>query len=266
MTPVEQHLADLVRDRYSDSTISIRRRVLATIDDPLDMDREKTQAWWESRQIKADGERRAASALSSEGAHVREFWRWAMRQGLMDRNPADWLPKVRQKKTMAVVVPEGDLYVAMQEADPPMRRMLALASMAGLRSAEIGAVQWTDIDRASGVLWVRNGKGGKDRSVPLSSGLLAELGDPEPSGPIVGKDMTPKAVSMAVGRYLRAHGSDYTAHKLRARYATRFLAATGDVVAAAEVLGHADLSSITRYAVASSDTMRRGAEAAGRIG
>jgi integrase/recombinase XerC len=266
MTPVEQHLADLERDRYSDSTVSIRRRVLATIDDPLNMDREKTQAWWQTRQTKPDGTPRAASSLSSEGAHAREFWRWAMRQGLMERNPADWLPKVRQKKTMAVVVPEGDLYTAMKDAEPPMRRMLALASMAGLRSAEIGVVKWTDIDRTNGVLWVREGKGGKDRSVPLSSGLLAELGDPEPVGLIIGRQMSPKAVSMAVGRYLRAHGSDYTAHKLRARYATRFLAATGDVVAAAEVLGHADLSSITRYAVASSDTMRRGAEAAGRIG
>ena len=102
-------------------------------------------------------------------------------------------------------------------------------------------------------------------TVPLSAGLLVELGEPG-EGPIIGRTMTGKAVSMAIGRYLRAHGSNFTAHKLRARYATRFIAATGDVVAAAAVLGHSDLSSIGRYAVASSDTMRRGAEACGRIG
>ena len=134
-----------------------------------------------------------------------------------------------------------------------------------MRSAEIAAVTWADIDRDNGVLWGREGKGRKDRSVPLSAGLLAELGEPG-EGPIVGKAMNAKAVSAARGRYLRAHGSDFTAHKLRARYLTRFLAATGDAVAAAQVAGHSDLSSITRYAVASSDTMRRGAEAAGRIG
>lgn len=78
--------------------------------------------------------------------------------------------------------------------------------------------------------------------------------------------MTPKALSQWLGRYMRARGVDFTAHKLRARYATRFLAATGDLKAAADALGHADLSSISRYVVASSDTMRRGAEAAGRIG
>lgn len=265
MSAVEEHLVALTRDRYSQASITERRRILATLPDPLHMTRETTQLWWESRQLRHDGEPRAASSLSGEASHAREFWRWAMRQGLIDRNPADWLPRVRQKRTMAVVVPEGDLDRAMREAEPDMRRMLALAAMAGLRSAEIAAVRWSDIDRANGVLWVREGKGGKDRSVPLSGGLLAELGDPG-EGPIVGRTMNAKAVSAAIGRYLRGKGCDYTAHKLRARYATRFLAATGDVVAAAEVLGHADLSSITRYAVASSDTMRRGAEAAGRIG
>lgn len=262
--PVTLHLASLAGN-YSQATITARTRLLATIPDPLAIDRESVQAWWETRRLKPDGKPRVQTSLSSEASHAREFWRWAMAQGLIDRNPASWLPKVRKKRTMAVVVPEGDLDRVLADAPAPMRRMLALGAMAAMRSAEIAVVQWSDIDRANGVIWVRNGKGGKDRSVPLSAGLLVELGEPG-EGPIIGHAMTGKAVSMAIGRYLRAHGSNFTAHKLRARYATRFIAATGDVVAAAAVLGHSDLSSIGRYAVASSDTMRRGAEACGRIG
>ena len=263
--PITDHLHQLRRDRYSTATLRERERVLRTLPHPTDLDRATTQSWWESRQTREDGTPRAAASLSGEASHVREFWRWARRNDLLDHNPADWLPKVRQLKTMAVSVSESDLYGIMEDAPEPMRRMIALAAMAGLRSAEIAAVQWEDIDRTNGVLWVRGGKGGKDRSVPLSAGLLAELGTPE-TGPIIGRPMTAKAVSMAIGRHMRAHGVDMTAHKLRARYATRFIAATGDAVAAAKVLGHADLSSILRYAVASGDTMRRGAEAAGRIG
>lgn len=268
--PIEAHLASLERN-YSRSTHTERLRVLLTLPSPLGMDRLETIAWWNSRQTRVDSKGevkdRAKASLSAEKAHAKEFWRWAMSEGLIQRNPADWLPKVRrQKKTKAVVVPEGDLLKLLRDADWPMRRMIALAAMASLRSAEVAAAQWTDIDRANGILNVRDGKGGKDRTVPLSAGLLAELGDPGDVGPIIGKTMTAKAVSMAVGRYMRANGSNFTAHKLRARYLTRFIAATGDVVAAAEVAGHSDLSSITRYAVASSDTMRRGAEAAGRIG
>jgi len=188
-----------------------------------------------------------------------------MQQDLVERNAADWLPDVRQTKPAVRPVPEADLHRLMTDAPDDMRRAVALAAMAGLRSEEIAAVAWGDIDPGNGVLWVRLGKGAKGRSVPLSAGLLGALGDPG-EGPIVGRQMTGKALSGALARYMRSRGVDSTAHKLRARYATRFLAATGDLKSAAEALGHADLSSISRYVVASSDTMRRGAEAAGRIG
>lgn len=264
--PITDHLADLTRSRYSTATLAARERLLRSIPtDPLTADRETIQAWWRTRQERADGEPRAASSLSQDASHLRAFGRWAMMQGLTERNPADWIGKVRQKKHAPTPVPEAELHRAMQNAPDDVRRMIALGAMAGLRAAEIAAVTWADIDTGNGVLWVREGKGSKDRSVPLSAGLLGALGDPG-EGRIIGRVMTGKAVSMALGRYLRSRGVDYTAHKLRARYLTRFVAATGDLAAAAEVAGHADLSSIGRYVVASSDTMRRGAEAAGRIG
>jgi integrase len=265
---IGRHLADLHRARYSRSTIKERHRVLRSIPfDLLTLDRVKTQQWWETRQYRLDGNERSASALSQEASHLRRFCRWAMQQDLMERNAGDWLPDVRQTSPAVRPIPEGDLHRAIEAAPEPMRRALALAALAGLRSEEIGAVQWEDIDRGNGVLWVRLGKGSKGRSVPLSSGLLVMLGDPGPDDThIIGRPMTGKAVSQEISRYLHSQGLDYTAHKLRARYATRFLAATGDLKAAADALGHANLGSISRYVIASSDTMRRGAEAAGRIG
>lgn len=264
--PISTHLEHLERDRYSASTLRERERVIRSMPDPvLSLDREQVQQWWEGRQRRGDDSQRAASSLSQEASHVRAFFRWAMQQGLAERNAADWLPRIRQKRPPATPVPEGDLYRLMLDAPPETSRAIALAAMAGLRSAEIAAIEWADLDQGNGVLWVREGKGAKGRSVPLSAGLLAALGDPG-EGPIIGREMTPKAVSQSIGRYMRSKGVDFTAHKLRARYATRFLAATGDLAAAAEALGHSDLSSVSRYVVASSDTMRRGAEAAGRIG
>ena len=263
---IQDHLDDLKRSRYSRAALNARERLLRSIPgDILTADREAIQEWWKGRQERADGELRAASSLSQEASHLRSFGRWAMMQGLSERNPADWIPKIRQKHAAPTPVTEEGLWRAVHEAPEDMRRMIALGAMAGLRAAEIAAIQWSDLDPGNGVLWVREGKGGKDRSVPLAAGLLAELGHPG-EGPIIGKRMTAKAVSQAIGRYLRSRDVDYTAHKLRARYATRFLAATGDLAAAAEALGHSDLSSIGRYVIASSDTMRRGAEAAGRIG
>lgn len=264
---IKDHLTDLRKSRHSRSTITERERILYTLPpELLEATREQMQEWWDSRLSKADGTPRAASSLSQEQSHVRRFFRWAMRKGLVAHNAADWLPDdLRATKPAVKPVQEPDLHRLMIDAPEDMRRMIALASMAGFRSAEVGSALWEDIDRGNGVIWVRLSKGNKGRSVPLSAGLLSYLGEPG-EGYIAGKPMTGKAVSQAIGRYMRSREVDYTAHKLRARYLTRFLAATGDLAAAAEVAGHADLSSIGRYVVASSDTMRRGAEAAGRIG
>lgn len=263
--PLEAHLQYLRDSKYSSAAIRERERIVKTLPRMIDLDRLEVQAWQHGRQTRADGEPRAATSLSGEASHVRDFWRWCRTQGLMDHNPADWLHRVRTSTTKAVVVSEGDLYRLIHDAPEDVRRMIALTALAGLRSSEAAAITWADVDNGNETLWVRDGKGSKDRAVPLSGGLLATLGDPG-AGPIVGREMSAKALSAALGRYMRHNGVDLTAHKLRARYITRFLAETGDAVAAAEVAGHSGLGSILRYAVASSDTMRRGAEAAGRVG
>ena len=53
--PIAAHLAAVRRDRYSDATLTARARILATLPDPLGMDRLATLAWWESRQTRPDG-------------------------------------------------------------------------------------------------------------------------------------------------------------------------------------------------------------------
>lgn len=267
MTDVlDAYIEGLERARYSDATLKARRRLIETMPAPLEMDREDIQTWWITRQLLPNGDPRAASSLSQERSHVRAFYQWCLEQGHIEgTNRADFIPKTRQEMRKADPVKEPELLILMEKAQGPMKLMIALASMAGLRAAEIAVVTWEDIDRNAGVIWARQGKGKKDRSVPLSAGFLGALGDPG-KGLIIGKPMTPKAVSAAMERFLRSSGVDATAHKLRARFATRFLAATGDLVATAEAMGHASVSTTAMYAIASSDTMRRGAEAAGRIG
>src|SRR5699024_9873860 len=142
--------------------------------------------------------------------------------------------------------PEGDLHRLMLEAPDNMRRMIALAAMAGMRSAEVGVAKWSDIDREGGVIYIELSKGNEGRMVQLSAGLQSDLGEAE-VGFIADKRMDGKAVSLVIGRYMRSKDVDLTAHNLRARYLTRFLSATGDLAAGAEFAGHADLSSIGRY-------------------
>lgn len=106
--PISKHLQALRESRYSSSSLRERERVLRSISgDILALDRHRTQDWWATRQTMGDGRPRSASSLSQESSHLRRFCRWAMQQGLVERNAADWLPDVRQQKPAAQPVPEG---------------------------------------------------------------------------------------------------------------------------------------------------------------
>lgn len=208
-----EHVQYLRDSRYSEATIRERTRIVSSLPSLVDLDRAAVQQWQQGRQVRPDGAPRAAGSLSGEASHVRDFWRWCRTQGHLDHNPADWLHKVRTTSTKAVTVSEGDMHRLMDEAPEDVRRMIALTGMAGLRSSEAAAIRWEDLDYANETLWVRDGKGGKDRAVPLSGGLLAALGNPgtgpteegaqrrvvraqRPASPVVGGD--PRGEATAV--------------------------------------------------------------------
>src|SRR5690625_5347666 len=84
--------------------------------------------WWESRLTMEDGAPRTASSLSQEASHFRRFFRWAMQQDLIERNPADWLPDIRKSKPGVRPVPEGDLHRLMVDAPDKDRKSTRLNS------------------------------------------------------------------------------------------------------------------------------------------
>jgi len=58
---------------------------------------------------------------------------------------------------------------------PVVRMALTIIYSCGLRVSEAARIRIEDIDGERGLLWVRNSKGGKDRSVPLSTPTLLQL-------------------------------------------------------------------------------------------
>lgn len=67
----------------------------------------------------------------------------------------------------------GEAYALMRVftgGNPIERRnaaMIATLLLTGLRRAELAALQWRDVNFETGVVYVRNGKGGKPREVPI---------------------------------------------------------------------------------------------------
>jgi site-specific recombinase XerD len=149
------------------------------------------------------------------------------------------------------------------------RLVLMALVVTGLRRSELIGVRWADVnlegDRPS--LLVRQGKGGKPRRQPLPSQLVAALErwqrdrEPSPTDPVfcglAGRTLQGNVLADVIRRTARRAelSKQVTAHTLRHTAATWLRQATGDTRLVAEYLGHADLSTVSRYAHVASEEM-----------
>lgn len=209
---------------------------------------------------------------------LRRFMQWlSRRQGTPDpfleleapskpQQERDWLTR----EEFAAMLDAAE-HPRRQKSGLAQRDRLVLMALVltGLRRAELMAVQWHDANLADErpSLLVRRGKGGKPRRQPLPSQLVAELErwrderEPSPTDPVfcglAGGRLHANVLTDVIRRTSRGAGlsKHVTAHTLRHTSATWLRQATGDTRLVAEYLGHADLSTVSRYAHVAAEEM-----------
>ena len=120
-------------------------------------------------------ERGSAVATANRHLHtLRAFWRYLVREGLATGNPAAdvfVLPKEHRLPTY-LTIPQQEQALTVLEALEGLaaQRDLALVTtglFAGLRCGEISNLQLTHLDFEAKILRVMQGKGRKDRELPI---------------------------------------------------------------------------------------------------
>ena len=184
---------------------------------------------------------------------------------------SDFLPLLaygkKPRKLPCVLSPE-EVARLLDAARPGRDRVMLQAAYAcGLRLGELLHLQVSDIDSPRMLVHVRQGKGGKDRLVPLSAQLLEELRTywrcyrPQrwlfPNAAAQGP-LCPGTVQRWMKRMVvqaRLH-KPATMHTLRHSFATHLLEAGVDVLTVQKILGHSSLSTTTRYLHLRDDRLR----------
>lgn len=182
------------------------------------------------------------------------------------------LPYGKRPKRLPTVLSIDEVAQLIEAAQPGRERILLQTAYAcGLRLGEVLNLQVSDIDSARMVIKIRQGKGAKDRQVPLSAPLLHELrqwwcqhrrkpwlfpGSTERSWH---KPMEATCVQRLFQKVLERAKlrKPATMHTLRHSYATHLVEAGVDVVTLQKLLGHASLSSTARYLHLSTRQMRK---------
>lgn len=199
-------------------------------------------------------------------ASLASFYCYCLAAGVVETDPAAGLPVIRTPLGTPKPATDEIWRQILDTADCRTLLMARLAGEAGLRRAEVAQVHTNDlIDHPEGPQLIVHGKGGKQRVVPITTSLAAEIARACPHGGFlfpgqVDGHMSADHVGKLVSKVMPP---GWSMHKLRHRFATRGYAGTGNLRAVQEALGHASVATTQRYTAVSSSDIRRVSEAAG---
>jgi integrase/recombinase XerC len=215
------------------------------------------------------GQGMARASIARKLAALRTFFRFLVREGTIESNPARLVSTPRLDRKLPERIEENEVERLLEAPDPatPLgrrdRAMLELLYAAGLRIGELTGLDLSTCDMGSRLVRVR-GKGNKERIVPfgepaeeaLSSYLrdrrtLVALGEGTDALFLNhrGGRLTARSVRRLMDRYLRltALRSGLSPHSLRHAFATHLLENGCDLRAIQELLGHQSLSTTQKY-------------------
>lgn len=207
------------------------------------------------------------------------FFRWCIKQGYMDKNPVIDIEKPKMEKRLPPKLTKQDtmrlleiVYNYPYESSFLRCRNHAIFStfiFAGLRKQELLNLKFTDMDLENLTIFVRQGKGNKDRMVPISYTLAQTLkkylGErkklnktcPEffaSSRRNVG--FTDAGLKRLTDRIRIVSNIKFTVHKLRHTFATLMLEGGCDIYSLSKMMGHSDIKTTTIYLYASAEHLR----------
>ncbi len=186
-------------------------------------------------------------------AALRFFYRKVLHQRLS----ADDLPLPKRLRRQIPIVLSPDEVTRMIDATPNLRHRTILMTLysTGMRRSELCHLRPEDIDKERMIVRIRQGKGGKDREVPLSPKLLEQLRTyyrsvkvrngwmfPSPQTRRPDQPITQKAVWHACREATRRAGITKAVHPhtLRHSFATHLFDSGAELPVIQTLLGHAD--------------------------
>lgn len=217
------------------------------------------------------GKRLGWSTQRERVRSVKEWFRWLTRRDILMHNPASEIELPRPEKRLpAAALAPGEvarLFAVHDPADPLGVRDRAICEVfysTGIRRAELARLGLTDINPERGTLTVRQGKGGKDRVVPLGARAGAwvarYLADTRPRLLLdareqalfltgYGAAFNPDVLSGMVSAWMRAAGlrGRGSCHLLRHTCATHMLEGGADIRYIQQLLGHENLETTAIY-------------------
>ena len=217
----------------------------------------------------AAGHSRTSTALI--GTCLRSFYRWAVRRRHVTVSPTANLVPSERNRPLPRALPAWQIRRLLEKLDQlpfdldtderaewERNRLIVLTYLyTGLRLSEVADLRWERVDLDAAVITIVEGKGGRDRVVPIHPRLLEELqiwSRTSYSGPLFrsrrhgGGALSDEGISEMFRRFVKGRlGIECTAHQLRHSFATELRRRGADLRVIQRLLGHANLNTTAIY-------------------
>jgi len=218
-----------------------------------------------------DGRPLTFRAQHSRLVPLRGYFKWLTRQNVLLYNPASELelPKLEHRLPRHVLtLSEAEIVMNLPDVRELMgvrdRAILETFYSTGMRRSELMNLAVFDLDTERGTILIRQGKGKKDRMVPVGERAvvwidkyLYEVRPQLLAGPdegvlfltSTGESFTPNRLTQLVRTYVKAAelGKSGSCHLFRHTAATLMLEGGADIRYIQALLGHAELSTTQIY-------------------
>jgi integrase/recombinase XerD len=276
-----RYLEHLEVRNYSSSTINGTRQKVRDfitwaaareLTDPKEITMAVLEAYQREihRHRKTNGKPLTATTQRSYISIIKLFFGWMTKRRIIAANPASELDLPRPEKRLheeALAIGEIDTVLNIPDISDPLglrnRTMLEVFYSTGLRRSELTRLETTDINHERGTLRVRQGKGKKDRVVPIGQSALEwiarYLDQARPRlavGPSAilfltsyGEGFNPDTLSRLVSDLLKKAniGRPGSCHLIRHTCATHMLEGGADIRYIQQLLGHESLETTAIY-------------------
>lgn len=220
---------------------------------------------------KEDGQPLTTRSQHTRVTPLRAFFKWLARHNHILYNPASELELPRLERRLpkhVLTIREAETVLAQPDLGTPTgirdRAMLETLYSTGMRRMELLALHLHDMDADRGTVMIRQGKGKKDRMIPIGERALAwiakyrddvrpELASGGDDGTLflshLGEAFTPNRLTQLVRDHVNAAGigKSGACHLFRHTMATLMLENGADIRFIQAMLGHADLSTTQIY-------------------
>jgi integrase/recombinase XerD len=265
-----------LEDGLSKNSLSAYRRDLTLFANWLELDSERTKSVYQV--VEADLTAYMASKRDDKASTAnrrltvfKRFYRYALRQHLVEQDPCLKLRAAKQAQRFPKVLSEEQITTLLNTPDTAEalglrdRTMLELMYASGLRVSEIVSLKTVALGLNEGVVRVVNGKGGKERLVPFGAEagewlrrylqearhvlLEGKTCQEVFVGRHTGSGLTRQAFWSIIKRYAQLADIKVplSPHTLRHAFATHLLNHGADLRVVQLLLGHADISTTQIY-------------------